>query len=79
METFSVSVSAETKVRLRKAADRAFGGNVSALIEAVALEADRQGAIDWLIRHAPPIDENRFEAFLLEMAAPKRKRSRRAA
>jgi hypothetical protein len=37
MGTFSVSVSPETKARLRKAADRAYGGNVSALIEAMAL------------------------------------------
>ena len=48
METFSASVSRETKARLRKAADRAYGGNVSALIE--ALEADRQNALDWLLR-----------------------------
>jgi hypothetical protein len=48
METFSVSVSAVTKLRLRKAADRAYGGNVSALIESIALEADRQGALDGL-------------------------------
>jgi post-segregation antitoxin (ccd killing protein) len=79
METFSVSVSAETKARLRKAADRAYGGNVSALIESIALEADRHDALDWLLRRAPPIEDAPFEAFMNEMAGRKRKRSRRAA
>ena len=79
MATFSVSVSRETKARLRKAADRAFGGNVSALIEAIALEADRQDALDWLLRRAPAIEDAPFEAFMNEMAGRKRKRSRRAA
>ncbi len=79
METFSVSVSAETKARLRKAADRAYGGNVSALIEAIANEADRQDALDWLLRRSPLVDDAVFEAFMREMAGPKRKRARRAA
>jgi hypothetical protein len=78
VETFSVSVSAETKARLRKAADRAYGGNVSALIEAIALEADRQGALDWLLRQAPATSDEAFEAFMKEMAGPTRKRTRRA-
>jgi hypothetical protein len=79
METFSVSVSSKTKARLRKAADRAYGGNVSALIEAIALEADRQEALDWLLYRAPPIDDDAFEAFVKEMVGPGRKRARRAA
>jgi len=79
METFSVSVSPETRARLRKAADRAYGGNVSALIEAIAQEADRQEALDWLIHRVPPIDDDAFEAFMREMTGPKRKRARRAA
>ena len=78
-KTFSVSVSAETKARLRKAADRAYGGNVSAVIEAIALEVGRQDALDWLIRRAHPIDDDAFEAFMKEMAGPRRKRARRAA
>jgi len=78
-ETFSVSVSSATRKRLRRAADRAFGGNVSAVIEAIALEADRQDALDWLLRRAPAIDEEAYEAFILEMKRGKRKRSRRAA
>jgi hypothetical protein len=79
METFSVSVSPETKARLRKAADRAYGGNVSALIEAIALEADRQDALDWLLHRGSPTDDVAFEAFMKEMVGPRRKRARRAA
>jgi len=79
METFSVSVSSATKARLRKAAARAYGGNVSALIEAIALEADRHDALDWLLHRAPPLDDEAFEAFMKEMAGPRRKRMRSAA
>jgi hypothetical protein len=79
METFSVSVSPDTKARLRKAADRAYGGNVSALIEAIAREADRQGALDWLLHRAPSIDDDAFEVFMKEMAGARRRRARRAA
>jgi hypothetical protein len=78
-ETFSVSVTTETKARLRRAADRAYGGNVSAVIEAIALEADRQEALDWLLRRAPPVDDRAYDAFMKEMAGPKRKRTRSAA
>ncbi len=78
-ETFSVSVSAGTKARLRKAAARAYGGNVSALIEAIALEADRRNALDWLLLRAPPIEDDSFEAFMTEMARPKKKKGTRAA
>lgn len=79
MATFSVSVSPETKTRLKKAADRAYGGNVSAVIEAIAIEADRQEALDWLLHRAPAVDDEAFGAFMLEMAGPKRKRTRRVA
>lgn len=78
-ETFSVSVSAATRRKLKRAADRAFGGNVSALIEAIALEAERQAALDWLLHRAPSIDDRAFEAFMREMTRITRKRSRRAA
>lgn len=67
-ETFSVSVSARTRKQLKQAADRSYGGNVSALIEAIAEEAARHEALDWLIGGAPPIDERAYEAFLAEMA-----------
>lgn len=78
-ETFSVSVSPETKARLRRAADRAYGGNVSAVIEAIALEADRQEALDWLLQRARPVSDRAYADFLREMAGPKRKRAGRAA
>jgi hypothetical protein len=78
VETFSVSVSAETKARLRRAAKQSYGGNVSALIEAIAVEADRQQALDWLLDRAPAIDERAYADFLAEMNPPKKKRTRAA-
>jgi hypothetical protein len=78
METFSVSVTAETKARLRKAADRAYGGNLSALIEAIAVEADRQDALEWLLHRGPAIDDVAYDAFVKEMA-PTKRRTRRVA
>jgi hypothetical protein len=78
-KTFSVSVSKETQRRLKAAAERSYGGNVSALIEAIALEADRQAALDRLLRDAPRIDEAAYAAFLEEMTgSPKRKRGKAA-
>ena len=70
-ETLSVSVTPETKARLRRAADRAYGGNVSAVIEAFAREADRHEALDWLLRRARPIDDGEFELFMKEMRGSK--------
>ena len=70
VETFSVSVSPETRKRLRKAADRAYGANVSALIEAIALEADKQEALEWPLHRGPGIDDGAFAAFMAEMAEP---------
>jgi hypothetical protein len=78
-ETFSVSVSRETKTRLRKAARRGYGGNVSALIEAIALEADRRNALDKLLQLGPPIDERAYQSFLKELAGVQKKRRRSAA
>ena len=73
-ETFSVSVSAETRRQLKRAADRAYEGNVSALIEAIAKEAARHEALEWLIDRAPPIDEAAYNAFLAEMVDAPRER-----
>jgi len=72
--SFSVSVSATTLRKLRAAAKRSYGGNVSALIEGIALEADRQAALHRLFRDAPPVDERAYAAFLKEMSGTKRKR-----
>jgi hypothetical protein len=77
--TFSVSVSSETQQKLRAAAKRSYGGNVSALIEAIAVEADRQAALDRLVRDAPPVDEAAYAAFLDEMSGRARRRRGRAA
>jgi post-segregation antitoxin (ccd killing protein) len=79
VETFSVSVSPETRQRLRAAADRAYGGNVSALIEAIALEADRQSALDWLLARSPAVDDAGYDRFLREMKGSAKKRKGRAA
>jgi post-segregation antitoxin (ccd killing protein) len=78
-ETFSVSVSSETRKQLKRAADRAYAGNVSALIEAIAREATRHEALEWLIDRAAPIDEKAYRAFLDEVeseGAPKKRRRR---
>ena len=77
-KTFSVSVSSETQRRLKAAANRAYGGNVSALIEAIAVEADQQAALDRLLRDAPPVDEATYAAFLKEMTGPKGRRGKAA-
>jgi len=75
-ETFSVSVSPETRARLRRAADRAHGGNVSALIEAIATAADRREALERLLHRAPPVRDDAYEAFLKEMGhRPRRTRA----
>ena len=73
-KTFSVSVSSNTQRKLKAAAKRSYGGNVSALIEAIAIEADRQAALGRLLRDAPPVDTAAYAAFLREMAGPQRKR-----
>jgi hypothetical protein len=72
-KTFSVSVSSATQRKLKAAAKRSFGGNVSALIEAIALEADRQAALDRLLRDSPPMDEAAYSEFLDELIGRKRK------
>jgi hypothetical protein len=69
-KTFSVSVTRETQRKLKAAANRSYGGNVSALIEAIAVEADRRTAIDRLLRDAPPVAADAYAAFLREMGRP---------
>jgi hypothetical protein len=72
-KTFSVSVSVGTLRKLKAAAKQSYGGNVSALVEAIALEADRQAALGRLLRDAPPVDERAYEAFLKEMSGVRRR------
>jgi hypothetical protein len=78
-KTFSVSVSRETQRKLRIAAKRSYGGNVSALIEAIAIEADRQEALGRLLRDAPPLDESAYSEFLKELLASAKRRRGHAA
>ena len=80
VETFSVSVDAETKRLLKSHADRLFGGNMSALISAFGREAAKREAMHWLIADAGGsvlTDELREE--LAAEFAGKKKRRRRAA
>ena len=50
--TFSMSVDAETQRVLKAEAKRNYGGNVSALVAAIAKEAKRQSALDWLLQRS---------------------------
>jgi post-segregation antitoxin (ccd killing protein) len=50
--TFSISVDAETQRILKEEAKRSYGGNVSALVTAIAKEAKRQSALDWLLQRS---------------------------
>ncbi|MBL8612826.1 MAG: hypothetical protein JNL38_36125 [Myxococcales bacterium] len=77
--TFSISVDEETQRILKAEANRSYGGNVSALVSAIAKEAKRQAALDWLLQRAarPPMTEVERDAFLAEIdGAPKAKRRR---
>ena len=79
--TVSISVDAETQAILRAEAKRSYGGNVSALIAAIAREAKRQGALDFLLAGSKPMTAERETALLAEIdgKAPRTKRPRRAA
>lgn len=80
--TFSISVDEETRRILKAEAKRNYGGNVSALVAAIAKEAKRCAALDWLLQRSggmTMIDADRA-AFLAELdGKPARaKRSRKA-
>jgi post-segregation antitoxin (ccd killing protein) len=81
--TFSISVDRETQRILKEEARRNYNGNVSALVAAIAKEARRQSALEWLLQKSPVArmtDEER-DAFLAEIdgAPARKKRSRTAA
>jgi post-segregation antitoxin (ccd killing protein) len=81
--TISISVDQETQRVLKAEAKRSYGGNVSALVAAIAKEAKRQSALDWLLQRSgtSPMTEAERDALLAEIdgvPAP-RKRRRRAA
>jgi hypothetical protein len=85
--TFSVSVDRNTKKLLRDLADRAYQGNVSALIVQVAQQAARQEAATELLRShgRGPMTDEECEAFEAEVVAelarrqPRKRRRRKAA
>jgi post-segregation antitoxin (ccd killing protein) len=81
--TFSISVDAETQRILKQEAERSYAGNVSALVSAIAKEAKRQSAFEWLLQRsstAPMTDAER-DTLLAEIDGrpAKKKRSRNAA
>lgn len=73
----------ETQRVLKAEAKRSYGGNVSALVAAIAIEAKRQSALDWLLQRSgtPPMTEAERDALLAEIDAERapRKRRRRTA
>jgi hypothetical protein len=81
VETFSVSVDAETKRVLKAHADRLFDGNMSAMISAFGHEAEKREALHWLVSDAGGsslTDELRKE-LSAEFHVRKKRRKRRAA
>ena len=84
-ETFSISVDPETKRALRALADTEFGGNLSALVTDLAEDARRRLAAGaYLRRHGIPRltarDADDLQAMIdREIAAPRKRRKRRAA
>ena len=83
--TFSVSVDSETRKILRKLADEAYGGNLSALVTQVAKDAARRQAAAELLRlnDQEPMGFAETLAFEKELEAelsiPSKKKKRKAA
>jgi post-segregation antitoxin (ccd killing protein) len=81
--TFSISVDLETQRILKQEAKRSYEGNVSALVSAIAKEAKRQSALDWLLQRssAPAMTDAEREVLLAEIDGrpAKKKRGRKAA
>jgi post-segregation antitoxin (ccd killing protein) len=81
--TISISVGEETRRILKAEAKRAYGGNVSALVAAIAKEAKRQHALDWPLQRSgtPPMTSAERDALLAETdggLTPKKRRRRAA-
>ena len=81
--TFSISVDPETQRILKEEAKRSYDGNVSALVSAIAKEAKRQSALDWLLQRsgARSMTDAERDALLAEIDGrpAKKKRGRNAA
>jgi hypothetical protein len=69
--TFSVSVDPDTRALLRRIADEAYQGNVSALISEIAQQAARQAAARELLRlHGQrPMTDDEAATFQAEVDA----------
>ena len=85
-ETFSVSVDPTTKRRLKELADERHAGNVSALITALSIDAERKAAFEraWQWYGGPEPSASERAALLEQWAegwelARKPKKKRRAA
>lgn len=67
--TMSISVDATTEEVLRTFAKRHFGGNVSALVTAMAKELRRKEALAWLLASSgvPRLDAEQTQALLAEI------------
>jgi post-segregation antitoxin (ccd killing protein) len=81
--TFSISVDPETQRILKLEARRNYGGNVSALVTAIAKEAKRQSALDWLLQRSgvAPMTNAERARLLAEIdgkRAPKKRRGKAA-
>ncbi|MGH7280138.1 MAG: hypothetical protein ACRELY_01320 [Polyangiaceae bacterium] len=79
--TFSISVDVETQKILKREAKRGFEGNVSALITAMAQDAKRQAAAEWLLSRPGvrrPTDEEMDEFMAEVRGRPKKKRHKAA-
>ena len=79
----SISVDEETQRILKAEAKRSYGGNVSALVAAIAREAKRQSALDWLLQRSGMASMSEAERgdLLAEIdgkPAPKKRRRRAA-
>ncbi len=82
--TKSISVDAETSKILEAEAKRHYRGNVSQLICALAKEAQRKAAFDWILAWygGPRMTDDERDALLAEIdgkPAPKKKRTKSAA
>jgi post-segregation antitoxin (ccd killing protein) len=80
--TFSISVDEATQRILKEEAKRSYDGNVSALVTAIAKEAKRQSALDWLLQRAggPRMTDRERDALLAEIdGKPTSKKRARAA
>lgn len=81
VETFSVSVDANTKRILKAHAERVFDGNMSAMISAFGREAEKRDAAQWLIQDSggSTLTDELREELAAEFHGTKKKRKTRAA